>query len=229
MKLILLPGMDGTGDLFAPIVPHLSDRYSLEIISYPRDRFLDYTALIAYVKECLPTTESYLLLAESFSGTIAYQIAQQQPDGLKGVIFVSTFLENPRPLLGKLLPFVPMKRIFGWRIPKFVVKRLLLDMNVDETQVSLIQQCIAILPPDILYQRLQAVVQLQQPRERIELPCIYLQASHDHLVPKGSFASLAEWIPHIVLHEVSGGHLLLQSNPEECVKIINDYLPKDIA
>jgi len=41
-KLLLLPGMDGTGDLFAGFVEAFPDEFETEIVSYPTDVFIYY-------------------------------------------------------------------------------------------------------------------------------------------------------------------------------------------
>ena len=79
MKLILLSGLDGTGKLFAPFVASFPKNIETQIIAYPIDKVLSYEALIAFVVTRLPKEEEFVLLAESFSGYIAYRIALQRP------------------------------------------------------------------------------------------------------------------------------------------------------
>lgn len=115
MKPILLSGLDGTGRLFAPFVASFPKNIETQIIAYPTDKVLSYEALIAFVVARLPKEEKFVLLTESFSGYIAYRIALQRPKNLKSLIFVATFLENPRPLLSKFLPIIPMRFILFLR------------------------------------------------------------------------------------------------------------------
>ena len=53
--LVLLPGMDGTGDLFAPFVNAVENRFLVQVVRYPTDRVLDYEGLFALVRSGLPT------------------------------------------------------------------------------------------------------------------------------------------------------------------------------
>ena len=103
MKLVLLPGLDGTGKLFAPLLEALPSSIKIQTVTYDLNKEQSYSELIKYVKSTLPQ-EEFVLLAESFSGPIAYQIALSQPKQLKALILVATFLENPRPLLLKFIP-----------------------------------------------------------------------------------------------------------------------------
>jgi hypothetical protein len=61
LKLVLLPGMDGTGELFAPLLKHLS-KFDVEIIAYPQVGGQDYQTLIDFVSGKLPN-EKYILSA----------------------------------------------------------------------------------------------------------------------------------------------------------------------
>src|SRR5512147_2728475 len=72
--LLLLPGLDGTGELFAAFVAALRE-HEVRIITYPHDRALGYPALEEFVREKLPRDQDYFLLAESFSGPVGISIA----------------------------------------------------------------------------------------------------------------------------------------------------------
>ena len=74
MKIILLPGLDGTGHLFEPFVHALPTEVEASVISYPADSALSYTELVDFVSHKLPK-EDFFLLGESFSGPIVYQLA----------------------------------------------------------------------------------------------------------------------------------------------------------
>ena len=120
MKLILLSGLDGTGNLFAPFIEALPKSIETQVISYPKDERLGYQELIELVNRHLPKEEEYVLLAESFSGYIAYSVALQKPKNLKAVVFVATFLENPRPILSKFLPIVPLQFMLSLPMPSMI-------------------------------------------------------------------------------------------------------------
>ncbi len=49
MKLILLPGLDGTGILFEPLVRALPSHLSPVIIAYATQETLGYAELVEYV------------------------------------------------------------------------------------------------------------------------------------------------------------------------------------
>lgn len=98
--VVLLPGMDGSGELFTPFVEALGPSIDARVLRYPADQPLGYAALTARVREALPADRPYVLLAESFSGPIGVEIAAQAPPGMMGLVLCSTFARNPRPATG---------------------------------------------------------------------------------------------------------------------------------
>ncbi|HPG62497.1 MAG TPA: alpha/beta hydrolase, partial [Casimicrobium sp.] len=78
MKLILLPGMDGTGRLFERLLAVQPSEISPLVISYESAPAQDYDSLCTFVSELLPSLlqarEPFVLLGESFSGPIAVRV-----------------------------------------------------------------------------------------------------------------------------------------------------------
>lgn len=82
MRCIVLPSMDGTGELLSDFVAAMAPAFDTEVVAYPRDRILGYDELVARVRPQLPTDEPYLLIGESFSGPIAIRLAASKPPRL---------------------------------------------------------------------------------------------------------------------------------------------------
>ncbi len=95
--LVLLPGMDGTGVLFAPLLGELDPRISPWVVPYPADEPLSYDELLPLVRRALPSGEPFFLLAESFSGPLAIKLASEAPGNVRALVLVSTFIKNPLP------------------------------------------------------------------------------------------------------------------------------------
>nr|WP_194151606.1 hypothetical protein [Pseudomonas caspiana] len=55
--LVLLPGMDGTGELFQPFVSALKHRCDTVVVTYPSDIPLSYEDLQAIARQALPTVQ----------------------------------------------------------------------------------------------------------------------------------------------------------------------------
>ncbi|MBC7989027.1 MAG: hypothetical protein H7Y19_05525 [Luteimonas sp.] len=79
MRVIVLPGLDGTGELLDAFAAALAPEFDAQIIPYPRDRMLGYADLTQLVIAAMPRNEPFLLVAESFSGPIALRVAATRP------------------------------------------------------------------------------------------------------------------------------------------------------
>src|SRR5262245_16901579 len=97
--LVLLPGLDGTGDFFQPLLEALGDSVRSSVVSYPIDGGYDYATCLALTRAKLPADGPFVVLGESFSGPIAITLAAQGLPGLAGIVLASTFARNPRPRL----------------------------------------------------------------------------------------------------------------------------------
>jgi hypothetical protein len=57
ITLILLPGMDGTGDLFGSFVEAMGRQFNIRTVRYATDHAKGYQELLAYVRTQLPDNE----------------------------------------------------------------------------------------------------------------------------------------------------------------------------
>src|SRR5579859_1384445 len=115
--LLLLPGLDGTGKLFAAFLRALGPGVESRVVEYSPDEPLGYEELELRVRAALPRDRPFVLLGESFSGPIAMRIAAYPPPELAGVILCGTFARNPYPLLawaGPLAFLLPIKSMPRW-------------------------------------------------------------------------------------------------------------------
>ena len=115
--LVLLPGLDGTGKLFADFLKALDLGVRTRVVPYPPDVPLGYDELEPLVRAALPAQGAFVLLGESFSGPLAIRIAARPPPGLTGLILCVTFASNPYPRLAwarRLAAFIPLKSVPRW-------------------------------------------------------------------------------------------------------------------
>lgn len=221
--LILLPGMDGTGELFAPLLKELPPWLETRVVRYP-PRPMGYPELLAVVKSALPTDRPYCLLAESFSGPLGIEIAAQAPSHLKKLVLCCTFAKNPRPALatlGPLLPFVPLSAM-----PLTLLGRILMGGHFDAGLQSMLTKAMAQVPSDALRTRLRSVLDVDATSclPRISVPTLYLQASSDQVVPKQAGALLLAHKPDVELARLAGPHFLLQTNPASSARTLEQFL-----
>src|SRR5262245_52236929 len=99
-----MPGMDGTGLLFKPLLDiwPASEPKPL-VLAYPSDRFRTYDQLEDYLAPLLPSNEPYILAGESFAGPLAVRLAAAKRPGLRGLVLSATFVKHPKGWFGLLL------------------------------------------------------------------------------------------------------------------------------
>ncbi|MEO0326823.1 MAG: alpha/beta hydrolase [Myxococcota bacterium] len=217
MKVVLLPGMDGGAALLRPFRRALA--LPSVVHGYSPTRPEPYEDLLADVRRrVVSTQEPVAVVAESFSGPLAIELAARPPPGLCAVVLVATFAESPRPrALGSLVgPW-----LFRRPPPAMVVRRLLLDEAADPAMVSAVQAAVGRCSPVVLASRLRAVlhVDVREALARAALPGLVLHGTRDRLVPRPPKAP-AHW----ERDAVEGPHLLLQARAEDAAQRIARFL-----
>lgn len=218
MKLVLLPGLDGTGELFAPLLSELSPQFTPLVIAYPTDKLLDYTALAEYVRKRLPK-DNFSIVAESFSGPVAHLLACDGPKGLQRVMFFASFLSNPRPLLLNrailLLASVAMAMT-----PICLLRRLMIGSCRDNNLWKLVADTIESVPRRTIIHRLNLIANFKASPKNILIEYFSYTADKDRLVGRNAAACTYAGTNKII----HGPHLLLQTLPKQCAKLIEDYM-----
>ncbi len=225
MKLVLLPGLDGTGRLFEPFVQALPSHLSPVIISYPNDKPLSYAELVRFVKLQVPSVEDYVLLAESFSGPVAIEISATHLTNLKALVLSATFVSNPA-LAPQIMSPLLRGLFFALEPPQFVVSRYLLGKKPPLDLVETFRRARRSVRPDVLAFRMRSVINVDVRRAlaACHLPILYLCARQDRLVKTRSLAQMKKIRPEMTIVEIEGPHLLLQREPAKCVEAIAHYL-----
>jgi pimeloyl-ACP methyl ester carboxylesterase len=222
--LVLLPGLDGTGTLFAPFIQALGPHVPTRVLAYPADRFLGYPELLAWVTPQLPRGIPYVLLGESFSGPVALLIATQRPPALRGLVLCATFASQPRPLLHGAAR-LPLSALTRW-VPEIIRHRVLLGQGAPLTLRRALTAAVERVRPDVLASRLAAALCLQPlaDLERITVPALYLRATRDHLVPARAAREMAQRIRHLRRVDIEAPHALVQVAPEAAAAAVRAFL-----
>ncbi len=225
MKLVLLPGLDGTGRLFKPLVEALPSHLSPVVVSYPNDKPLSYAELIRFVKLQVPSNEDYVLLAESFSGPVAIEISASRPAHLKALVLSATFVSNPA-LISQRMSFLLRELFFKLTPPHVVASRYLLGEKPPIDLVETFLSAKRSVPPDVLAFRMRSVMNADVRRAfaACRLPVLYLFATQDRLVKRRSLAQMQKINPQMAVVEIEGPHLLLQREPAKSVEAITHFL-----
>lgn len=221
--LVLLPGMDGTGRLFAPLIEQLGGAVRTRVVAYDNTRAASYEALADRLRQHLPR-DAGVLLAESFSGPVAWRLALAPPPGLKGVIFAASFIEPPRPRLLSLARRLPLGLLARAPLPGVWARALLLGRDAPRTLIETFTSVLHSVPPRVLEARLNNVAALEAVSTRAALPCLYIQARGDRLVPASSLAVFRRMADNLCVRKVQGPHFVLQARAQACARIIEDAM-----
>jgi pimeloyl-[acyl-carrier protein] methyl ester esterase len=225
-KLILLPGMDGTGELFAEFIRALPVESEAEVLRYPADRFLSYEQLMPLTQTGLPASEPFVLVAESFSTPLAVQLAATNPPNLKGIVLCAGFITSPvRDGLSRLGSFLsPI--LFSVGLPQSAARYWLTGSSASPVLVASVQAPISSVRPAVLSARLRAVLTCDASAEleKIAVPILYLQPKHDRLVGGRSLKEIQRIRPEIAVTVFPGPHLLLQREPQNTADRVADFV-----
>lgn len=229
MPIVLLPGMDGTGELFDKFATHLNETVRPQVVRYPVDIPQSLECLVDYVESAVPKNEPYFLLAESFSGRIAFEVAHRQKTRVAAIIFVATFLKSPRPLLLRFNDFIPIQWMKMLEPPNWFVKRYFVGVDKSSCDVQDFKNIVMQVPPQILKQRLSMIANLTLPQKELDVPVLYLQAANDLLVSQKSCEDFKLCCPDLTVKQIEGRHFLLQSSPELSAYCVKNFLERSLV
>lgn len=218
MRVVLLPGLNGSSDLFRPLLDELDD-VSIQVLELSAEGPQDHDSLAASLHRQLGEAP-FILLGESFSGAIAYRIALQQPTGLRGVIFAASFLSCPSALL-PLVRHLPIPRSLSTLTA--ALKIFCVGRDVSDDLLQQLKQEIRLIPDALLRARLHSLAELRAPQQRLALPALHLWPQQDRLVSHGVAGQLAEYCSDLRKVSIEGPHFILQTRPKVCAKAIRAF------
>ncbi len=221
--LVLLPGLDGTGDLFEPFLAHTPVEATVEVKRYPRTTFLGYEALEERLRGELPN-RPFWLLAESFSGPLAARLGAGGTPYLLGVVFAASFVRTPRPFWLRVLPWPWFSRL---PTPGPVLRYAF--AGGDDSFVPLLRRVRKSVDQGVFAARLQAMASVDASADlaRSGLPLLYLRGRRDRLVLPSSVHHIRSLRPDLEVVTFDAPHLLLQSQPEAAWAAIQDFIERE--
>jgi pimeloyl-[acyl-carrier protein] methyl ester esterase len=226
--LVLLPGMDGTGELFSPLLKELGPDIQTVVVRYP-DLPLDYAAHEAFARARLPSTGPFVVLGESFSGSIAISLAASPPDGMCGYVLCASFVRSPRRILNALRPLIRFVNFS--RVHPALAQYFLMGGRGSAAFVQMHQATIRNLSNASLAARLHAIskVDVGTRLEKVRLPGLYIRATGDRLVTKAAAAAFAKTAPNARIADIEGPHFLLQMNPIDAARVLRAFIQEASA
>lgn len=212
--IVLLPGMDGTGSLFGPLVERAPAAFDTRVVTYPSE-VGDVSELARRAAEAMPTDRPFVLVAESFSGPIALTLAARRPLGLRAVVLCATFVTNPVPWFPVVLASMVRSPVFA-TTPSALVALALMGAYGGPDLRARVRDAIASVPAGVLAQRARACLRTDARGvlSACPVPILVLRATQDVVVPASRTREIVAARPDAILRDVAAPHLLLQVAPE---------------
>ena len=222
--IALLPGLEGTGEFFSPIIPYLEKHFKIHVVRYTDEvTFNDY---VNSALDQIPKDTPISLVAESFSGLIAIALLESKNPNYRASVLSAAFCKSPLPFFTKLSKYLPK-----WFFSSNAVSKALIDLLATGADAT----------PDIrdkarelfdkgsssqFQNRVNIInkVNLCRKLKKIKAPLLYIQATEDDIVLSDSGAKIKKRAKNIKMVRVKGSHLILQTQPEKCAELIISHI-----
>lgn len=218
LPVVVLPGMDGTGELLAHFLTCLGVHRGVHLISYSTQD-AGYSELVSFVADRLPK-ERFVLVGESFSGPIAIEIAAKD-SRVVGLVLASSFASHPLPsILAPLARFVDL----AW-VPKSAIFAVLLGSRGTPVLRHQLLRVIEGLRPEVIRIRSAEVLKVDKRKELLEINCplLCLHGRFDRLVGKAHVEAISAARPQCQIQWFDAPHMLLETNSEEAALAISNF------
>lgn len=221
METLLLPGLDGTGQLFAPLQQDLPAELGARVVAYPTHEPYAYDQLLERI--AVPAG-SFAIVAESFSGPLGLRLAERYADRMRALILVATFVRFSPVFLRWALPLVG--QILRFRPPDFALRAALLGDDATATDVAALRKALSSVDPTVLAFRLREIARVDVNAElaATKIPILYMAGTKDRLIGLAAFEQIRRLRPDARLCELDAPHLVLQRRPSEAARAIAEFV-----
>ena len=229
--IILLPGMDGTGQLLEPVKAALAPRFAVHVVSYPPDEKLNYRQLMPFLERAIPRSEPYAIVAESFSGPLAIEHASTRPTNLKGLVLCASFVANPLPQGLRWLRILARESLFCRSARMWLTRHFLLGTDCPSELVESVSAAIQGVHPAVLAYRLRLILDSNASDQlrSVEVPVLYIAGARDRLLGRRGLAQVSDLVPNVSTTVLEGPHLLLQRMPHESAEEISLFMGEKVT
>ena len=232
--LVLVPGMDGTGQLFYRQTPSLSESfrtatYALRSKAKTMDTLVDDLANV--IDTVAPETRRAVVVGESFGGALAMSFALARPDQVSALVVLNSF-----PY------FAPQFRLrlarYGlaclpWGAMRLIRRATAFRLHSAHTHREEIRRFMALTAAadrEGYINRLQVLMSydIRHRLQDLRPPALFLAAEQDHLVPSIQQAELmVSRAPRATLRILHGhGHICLIAPDLDLREILLPWLER---
>jgi len=222
--------MHGTGELFSEFMTMIPDPKHIEALHYPPDVGPSYSQLLGAVQFFVPASDSYFLLAESFSTPLAIQFAATNPPNLKGLILSTGFVASPVTGLRRSFASLLAPILFHLPTSQVAIRHFLIGYNAPESLEQSVCLAISSVRPGVLAARLRAVLacDVRADLSKVVVPMLYIRATKDRLVDRNCLEEIQAILPQTRVIELDGPHLILQREPKQSAEVVAQFMAETL-
>lgn len=221
LSIAMLPGLDGTGELYAPLLEALPSHLEPLVVRYPPDPHLGLGELTAHALRTFGSLQPDIILGESFSGPIAFRLAAAPREKPPLLLLCASFLDTPRAGMLRLCSIV-LPFISSVSPPRIAVRALCVGNDASDELVETVRSTIRSVPPPVLRARLELLRTLRLPSEPLHIRSAYLLPTRDRLVSRAHVDAVSASLPGLRIVPIAGPHFLLQAKPRACAAAIDE-------
>lgn len=212
--VVLLPGLDGTARLFDPFIRAAPSEFHAETIPLPNVGSQSYEALAEQVAAKLPSSR-VVLIAESFSGPLAVLIAAKS-HRVAALVLCATFLRAP---VMRALRYLPDAVLAAALVRFFMTGR-------DAATAEAMRRAVSSTPSQVIAERVREVLRcdVSETFRRLNIPILFVRAAADRLLGRRGAKEVGTLNAAARLVDVSGPHLLLQTNPSGVWQVVQAFI-----
>lgn len=229
--VVLVSGMDGTGELFYRQVPLLARTYRVATYAL-RDQAESMDQLVAdlahVVDTVAPVTRRATVVGESFGGTLALSFALARPEQVQRLVVLNSFPHfTPQIRLHlalaalKAIPWGAMqlvRRLTAWRLH---------SRHTHRQEVRRFMELTELATSDGYSNRLKLLMRydVRHRLHDLRVPTLFLASELDHLVPSVQQARfMAARVPNAVMRVLEGhGHICLIAPDIDLRQILDEW------
>lgn len=223
-RFLLLPGLDGTGELLRDFADRLAPLGPVEILRYPGDRPRNYDDLCSELAAQAQIGRDSIVVAESFAGPLGIALAARSAVPPRALVLSASFAVSPLPWLRRLAPLTHWLPVHG--VPRRLSDALLLGRWATPRWSSRLDAALRQVPASVLRARLRAALLVDWRHELRSLACpvLYLQATADRVIPAYAARCIEAQRADLVRVRIEAPHFLLQAAPHAAAEAIVRFL-----
>lgn len=235
INFVLLSGLDGTGKLFKPFLEKKPKHLTANFFIY--DLNADNNQTLIHQATCIEQQvadvfgqEPVHIIAESYSGLLAYELLKRQSININTVFFIACFLERPFQL-ARLASLLEPKMTVAVK-DRLLAFQLFNRYKTTEL-ITLFRQAMRQLNAPKNRKRFKArcrnIANASLPNQKITnqnkaIKYVYFQAKQDNVISKRHLKAFEILMDDLHIFELDGSHFLLQTNPEKVWQLIEKIL-----